>query len=188
MERPNLRSAITMPGPSLDQRKRLSRVVLAGLTLALPAAAFSHPLEPGPRPAASTQTIVAPNSGGVTTVRTSAPTITKQRVEIFRGISQATAGSRQLSMNRIVLQPGTQGLRHQHHNAETVIYVLEGQARTLIGLNGEVMVDNQAGDFLFIPAGIWHQPMNVSDRPVVAIEARADADDQSNVILAPNQP
>ena len=91
-------------------------------------------------------------------------------------------------MNRIVLQPGIQGLRHQHHNAETVIYVLEGQARTLIGLNGEVVVDNQAGDFLFIPAGVWHQPMNVSDRPVVAIEARADADDQSNVILAPNQP
>jgi uncharacterized RmlC-like cupin family protein len=50
------------------------------------------------------------------------------------------------------------------------------------------VVDNQAGDFLFIPAGVWHQPMNVSDRPVVAIEARADADDQSNVILAPNQP
>ena len=66
--------------------------------------------------------------------------------------------------------------------------VLEGQARTLIGLNGEVVVDNQAGDFLFIPAGVWHQPMNVSNRPVVAIEARADADDQSNVILAPNQP
>jgi uncharacterized RmlC-like cupin family protein len=100
---------------------------------------------------------VAPNSGGVTTVRTSAPTITKQRVEIFRGISKATAGSKQLSMNRI-------------------------------GLNGEVVVDNQAGDFLFIPAGVWHQPMNVSNRPVVAIEARADADDQSNVILAPNQP
>ena len=91
-------------------------------------------------------------------------------------------------MNRIVLQPGTQGLRHQHNNAETVIYVLEGQARTLIGLHGEVVVDNQAGDFLFIPAGVWHQPMNVSDRPVVAIEARADADDQSNVILAPHQP
>ena len=152
----------------------------------MPAAALSHPLVAVP--AASTQTIVAPNSGGVATVRTSAPTITKQGVEIYRGPSQATAGTKQLSMNRIVLQPGTQGLRHQHNNAETVIYVLEGQARTLIGLHGEVVVDNQAGDFLFIPAGVWHQPMNVSDRPVVAIEARADADDQSNVILAPNQP
>ena len=172
--------------PSRAQRKRLSRALIAGLCLVMPAAALSHPL--AAVPVGSTQTIVAPNSGGVATVRTSAPAITKQGVEIDRGLSQATAGTKQLSMNRIVLQPGTQGLRHQHRNAETVIYVLEGQARTLIGLHGEVVVDNQAGDFLFIPAGVWHQPMNVSDRPVVAIEARADADDQSNVILAPNQP
>jgi uncharacterized RmlC-like cupin family protein len=172
--------------PSRAQWKRLSRALIAGLSLSMPVAALSHPLVAVPM--ASTQTIVAPNSGGVATVRTSAPTITKQGVQIYRGLSQATAGTKQLSMNRIVLQPGTQGLRHQHHNAETVIYVLEGQARTLIGLHGEVVVDNQAGDFLFIPAGVWHQPMNVGDRPVVAIEARADADDQSNVILAPNQP
>jgi uncharacterized RmlC-like cupin family protein len=172
--------------PSRAQRKRLSGALIAALSLAVPAAALSHPL--AAPPVGSTQTIVAPNSGGVATVRTSAPTITKQGVEIYRGLSQATAGTKQLSMNRIVLQPGTQGLRHQHNNAETVIYVLEGQARTLIGLHGEVVVNNQAGDFLFIPAGVWHQPMNVSDRPVVAIEARADADDQSNVILAPHQP
>jgi uncharacterized RmlC-like cupin family protein len=113
--------------------------------------------------------------------------VTKQQVEIFRGISQSTAGSRQLSMNRIVLKPGTRGLRHQHQGAETLIYVLEGTARTLIGLRGEVVVDNQAGDFLLIPAGVWHQPINLSDQPVIAIEARADADDQSNVILAPVQ-
>ena len=49
-------------------------------------------------------------------------------------------------------------------------------------------IDNQADDFLFIPAGVWHQPIKVSERPVVVIEARADADDQSNVILAPDQP
>ena len=47
---------------------------------------------------------------------------------------------------------------------------------------------NQAGGFLFIPAGVWHQPIKVSERPVVVIEARAGADDQSNVILAPDQP
>ena len=90
-------------------------------------------------------------------------------------------------MNRIVLMPGVQGLRHQHQGAETLIYVLEGRPRTLIGLNGEVAVDHQAGDFLLIPAGVWHQPVNPTDQPVVAIEARADADDQSNVILAPIQ-
>ena len=74
-----------------------------------------------------------------------------------------------------------------HKSAETAISVLEGQSRTLIGPNGEIAVDNKAGDFIFIPANVWHQPMNVTNRPVIAIEARADADDQSNVILAPSQ-
>jgi uncharacterized RmlC-like cupin family protein len=120
--------------------KRLIRGCLAVLALALPSDAFAHPLDSGLRPAPSTQTIVVPGSGGVAVARPHGPTITKQQVEIYRGISLATAGSKQLSMNRIILRPGTQGLRHHHYNAETVIYVLEGQARTLIGLNGEVVV------------------------------------------------
>lgn len=136
---------------------------------------------------ATNQTIVVPGSGGVTTVRNNTPMVTKQQVQIYRGIAKATAGSQQLSMSRIVLPPGMKGLRHMHRNSETVIYVLEGESRTLIGINGEIVVDNQAGDFLFIPANVWHQPTNVSGQPVIAIEARADADDQSNVILAPHQ-
>ena len=79
------------------------------------------------------------------------------------------------------------GLRHRHNGAETVIYVLEGQSRTLIGLDGKIAVDNKAGDFIFIPAGVWHQPMNVSKKAVIAVEARADADDQKNVEIAPQQ-
>ncbi len=89
-------------------------------------------------------------------------------------------------MNRIILPSGMKGLRHKHKDAETVIYIIEGNSRTLIGENGEIAVDNKAGDFIFIPANVWHQPMNVSKGRVIAIEARADADDQQNVILSPN--
>lgn len=158
-----------------DGIQRLIPIALViGLGLCVPIGGSAHPLPEGSQPVLST-------------VRSATPTITKQRVEIYRGISQGTAGSKQLSMNRIVLLPGTKGLRHQHHNAETAIYVVEGEARTLIGLNGEVVVDHKAGEFIFIPAGVWHQPVNVTKYPVVAIEARTDADDQSNVILAPHQ-
>ena len=89
-------------------------------------------------------------------------------------------------MNRIILPPGMKGLRHLHKDSETIIYILEGNARTLIGEKGEIAVDNKAGDFIFIPANVWHQPMNISKNRVIAIEARADADDQQNVILAPS--
>ena len=89
-----------------------------GLALLGPTAGITHPL-PLAAPA-STTTIVVPESGGVATVRSITPTVTKQQVEIFRGISQSTAGSRQLSMNRIVLKPGTRGLRHQHQGLSLI--------------------------------------------------------------------
>ena len=164
------------------------RGLVIGLALATaPIGSQAHMVNPNTAQVPAIQTIVVPNSGGVTTVRTSSPTITKQQVQLYRGISKATASSQQLSINKIILPPGMKGLRHMHKSAETVIYVLEGQSRTLIGPNGEIAVDNKAGDFIFIPANVWHQPMNVTKQPVIAVEARADADDQANVIIAPNQ-
>jgi uncharacterized RmlC-like cupin family protein len=160
-------------------------VALAG-AIAIPGLR-AHTADPLTAQTSADQVIVVPNSGGVATVRANNPIITRQQVQIFRGISTARAGSKQLSMNRIVLPPGMKGLRHRHNGSETVIYVLEGQSRTLIGLNGEIVVDNKAGDFIFIPPGVWHQPTNISKKAVIAIEARSDADDQKNVELAPNQ-
>ena len=161
-------------------------LALLGLALG-PTALRAHVVDPSTAQQVPNQVIVVPNSGGVTTVRANTPTTTRQQVQIYRGISTATAGSKQLSINRIVLPPGMKGLRHRHNGAETVIYVMEGQSRTLIGLDGKIAVDNKAGDFIFIPAGVWHQPMNVSKHAVIAVEARADADDQKNVEIAPQQ-
>lgn len=181
---------------SMLRRLRIRRspatTLLLGLGVALAGAATApmlraHMVNPATAQTAPDQVIVVPNSGGVTTVRANNPTITRQQVQIYRGISTASASSKQLSMNRIVLPPGMKGLRHRHNGSETVIYIMEGQSRTLIGLNGEIVVDNKAGDFIFVPPGVWHQPTNVSKKAVIAIEARADADDQKNVELAPKQ-
>lgn len=183
---------IAQSHPLADARASLrplshgSLIALVALSLA-PLPMQAHVVDPSTAQTVPNQVIVVPNSGGVTTVRNSTPTVTKQQVQIYRGISTATAGSKQLSINRIVLPPGMKGLRHRHNGAETVIYVLQGQSRTLIGLDGKIAVDNKAGDFIFIPAGVWHQPSNVTNKPVIAIEARADADDQKNVQIAPKQ-
>lgn len=148
---------------------------------------FAHVVNPNEATVAVNEKLVVPNSGGVTTIRSNSPIITRQQVQIYPGITKASAGSTQLSMNRIILPAGMKGLRHMHKDAETVIYILEGKSRTLIGEKGEIVVDNKAGDFIFIPANVWHQPTNVSKKPVIAIEVRADADDQQNVILEPVQ-
>jgi len=170
----------------LDLKKAVLRYACAlSIGFIYASSVLAHVVEPKDAMVATNETILVPDSGGVTVIRSNTPIITRQQVQIYPGISKESAGSTQLSMNRIILPSGMKGLRHMHKNAETAIYILEGNARTLIGLNGEVVIDNRAGDFLFIPANVWHQPINISKKRVVAIEARADADDQQNVILAP---
>jgi uncharacterized RmlC-like cupin family protein len=45
-------------------------------------------------------------------------------------------------------------------------------------------VVNRAGDFLFIPPGVPHQPINVSaTEPAIAIVARNDPQEQEHVEL-----
>ena len=45
------------------------------------------------------------------------------------------------------------------------------------------MVENTAGDFIFIEPGVPHEVFNVSDtEPVVAVVARSDASEWSNII------
>ena len=158
---------------------------ILSLVLAIIEPCIAHVVDPKESTVVANEKIVVPNSGGVTTIRSNIPKITRQQVQIYPGVTKESAGSTQLSMNRIILPAGMKGLRHMHKDAETVIYILEGNSRTLIGEGGEIIVDNKAGDFIFIPANVWHQPMNVSKNRVIAIEVRADADDQQNVILAP---
>lgn len=156
------------------------------IAAAAPISVVAHVTNPTSSEVSAMQAVVVPNSGGVTTVRTSSPVLTKQKVQIYPGVSKATTGSKLLSMNRIVMPAGMKGLRHMHRDAETVLFVIEGNPRTLIGLNGEVVADHQPGDFIFIPPNVWHQPVNVTNSPAIVIEARSDADDQANVILEPS--
>ena len=40
-----------------------------------------------------------------------------------------------------------------------------------------------AGDFVYIPAGLPHQPFNPSDRVARALIARTDPNEQESVVL-----
>ncbi len=43
---------------------------------------------------------------------------------------------------------------------------------------------NEAGDFLYIPPGVPHQPTNLSDsEPAQALVSRNDPNEQENVVL-----
>jgi uncharacterized RmlC-like cupin family protein len=121
-------------------------------------------------------------SDEIITVRPDATTMTRQRLPNFVGISAASAGATGISMNLVIIPPGGAAEPHLHRNYETAIYLLKGRVKTRYGPGLRQSVINEAGDFIFIPANVPHQPINLSDtEPAQAIVARNDANEQESV-------
>lgn len=130
-----------------------------------------------------------PKQKTIVTVRSQETILTKQQLPNFVGISEKTAGSTGLCMHMVVIPPGGAAQPHIHDGYETALYVIKGRAKTLYGEGLSQSVINEAGDFIFIPANVPHQPMNISDtEEVVAIVARNDPNEQESVIPYETKP
>ena len=128
-----------------------------------------------------------PEAGGqtVTVVRTPPEILTRQKLPNFVGISAETVGARGLSMNLVVIPPGAAAEPHFHKGFESAVYVLEGRVETRYGPGLEESVITEAGDFLFIPPDVPHQPINLSATEAArAIVVRNDPNEQEHVILS----
>lgn len=120
----------------------------------------------------------------IITVRPTGTVNTKQQLPNFEGISGETAGATGLCMHIVVIPPGGAAVPHIHQGYETAIYVVKGRAETRYGERLEKSSLNQAGDFIFIPANVPHQPVNLSqDEEVVAVVARNVPNEQESVII-----
>lgn len=112
----------------------------------------------------------------------------KQGLPIFQGISGKTAGAKAISMTRVVIPPKASAKAHIHKGYETAIYLVQGRVETKFGAGLGKSIVNVAGDFIYIPAGVPHQPHNLSDtQPAIAIVARTDPNEQESVELYPPQ-
>ena len=120
--------------------------------------------------------------------------VEQQGLTLSTGISQDTVGSKALCMRLMMLPPGTRGTPHSHKGHESAIWVAMGEAEVWHGpgLCGRTVV--HAGDFLYIPPGIPHLPVNRSEtKMMVAVMARTDPAERESVILvrpaaAPGRP
>jgi uncharacterized RmlC-like cupin family protein len=112
---------------------------------------------------------------------------TLQRLPYFIGVSGSTVGARGLSMHLVVIPAGARAEPHIHLGYETGIYVIEGRVETRYGEGLTESIVSEAGDFLFVPPGVPHEAINLSDtEPARAIVARNDPAEQDKV--APYQP
>ncbi|MBL8101729.1 MAG: cupin domain-containing protein [Anaerolineales bacterium] len=120
----------------------------------------------------------------IITVKPKETFISRQQLPNFEGISMQTAGTEHLCMHLVIIPPGGKAIAHYHNGYETTIYIIKGRAETKYGEKLEHSSINEAGDFLFIPPNLPHQPINLSEtEEVVAVVARNDPNEQESVVV-----
>jgi uncharacterized RmlC-like cupin family protein len=111
----------------------------------------------------------------------------QQGLTVFAGVSAQTTGSTGLCLHRLVIPPGGRARAHRHAGHESAIYLLDGEVRVFWGEHLEHSDEMRAGDFLYIPAGVPHVPVNASrSREATALVARTDPNEQESVVLLPH--
>jgi len=89
------------------------------------------------------------------------------------GVSADTCGAAGIWMGEFTNEPGFRSAAHHHGDVESAIYVLDGTIQIRWGDRLEHRAEASAGDFIFVPAHLVHQEINMSTtRRVVAILAR----------------
>ena len=89
------------------------------------------------------------------------------------GVSKGKTGAEGIHLGISTMAPGSSSTPHYHTNCESAIYVMEGIGLFLTGDDLSERNEIAAGDFIYVPDGAAHQPVNTSDsEPLVLIVAR----------------
>lgn len=121
--------------------------------------------------------------GGIVTIRGGGKKRAWNGIHYKQGMSAKNVGSTQLSCNIATIPPGGVAYAHIHDGFDLMLYIIEGKVRHEFGENCEKILDNEAGDFIYIKPGVPHEVFNLSDtEPVVAFVARAAADEWDRII------
>lgn len=105
----------------------------------------------------------------------------KQGFSYRAGVSGERVGAERICMVHLTVPPGQWAQPHQHDGHETAIYTVSGRIDTWYGEKLEQHVVGRAGDFLYIPPGCPHLPVNLGRRPAVCVIARTDPNEQESV-------
>lgn len=143
-------------------------------------AACACPSDAAESPSASAN---ANGQARVVTVRPAQAAAAKQGFAFFQGICRENAEAKGLCLYKVVIPPGGAAEAHYHAGHETAVYLLEGNVETFYGDRLQHSVVNGPGDFVYIPAGLPHKPVNLSlTEPAVAIVARTDPNEQEGIV------
>ena len=119
-------------------------------------------------------------------IRSAQSYVGKQGPQYTGGVSAENVGSRAIWMGLITIPPGGRTKAHYHAGHETALYMLEGVVDMWYGERLEQYEECNAGDYIYIPAGVPHVAANRSDEsPALVVGARTDPNEQESVVLTP---
>ncbi|MBF5001535.1 cupin domain-containing protein [Nocardia sp. BSTN01] len=111
--------------------------------------------------------------------------IGRQGQHLIPCITRETCGSKGISAGMVNMAPGKISQAHYHADSEIIVVCVRGRAATLIGPE-LVPYLHGPGEFLYIPQGVVHVAVNLSDTDdLVAVEMRTDPMFNDDVILTP---
>ena len=85
------------------------------------------------------------------------------RRKVFRTVDKKLVDSKHIVAGLTVFEPGESSSRHNHDGSEEVDIILRGSG-TLI--EGDEQASFKEGDWMFIPAGVFHQHKNTGNEPL----------------------
>jgi uncharacterized RmlC-like cupin family protein len=120
---------------------------------------------------------------GILTIRGGGARRDWNGIHYKQGMSSKNVGTTKLSANIATIPPGGVAYAHIHVGFEVILYIIEGKVRHEFGDGCKKVLENEAGDFIYIKPGVPHEVVNMSDtEPVVAFVARSSADEWDNII------
>lgn len=120
---------------------------------------------------------------GILTIRGGGARRNWNGIHYKQGMSAKNVGATRLSANIATIPPGGVAYAHIHDDFEVILYIIEGKVRHEFGPGCKQVLENAAGDFIFIKPGVPHEVFNMSQtEPVVAFVARSSAEEWDKII------
>jgi uncharacterized RmlC-like cupin family protein len=131
----------------------------------------------------SLQLSMVEDHGGILTIRGGGARRDWNGIHYKQGMSAKNVGTTSLSANIATIPPGGVAYAHIHVGFEVILYIIEGKVRHEFGEGLKEVIENEAGDFIYIKQGVPHEVFNMSNTdPVIAFVARSSAHEWDNII------
>ena len=88
------------------------------------------------------------------------------------GVSESLTGATGIHLAIATIPVGCSSSAHIHLNCESALYIIKGRGKFMVGEKLDKPIAFGPGDYLFVPPGAPHQPVNDGDETIEMIVAR----------------